>query len=551
MAEMLPAPVASLLRDAQGMWGRLSSTQKTILMVVGLGAVVILGFLANMARTPDYAVAFSGLKDDDAAAIVAKLKDSKTPYQLEQGTIKVPPSQVQEVRLQMAAQGLPQKGSNVGMELFNQPHLGVTEFAEKVNYQRALEGELSRTIGRLDAVDSARVHLVVPQPALFASQQKDATASVVLQLKPGRRLDAGQVQGITQLVAGSVEGLKPGNVTIMDSAGETLSGGGGADGARQTGSRTDVQHTLEDRVANDIRVMLARVVGPDRSIVRVNADLNWDQYESNTETYSPDQKAPQVRTERKVNETQSSSTGQAGGVPGADSNVPTYGGTTANGQGGAQSQRQDTTTTYELSKTVEKLTRAPGGVRRLSVAVALDSDVVNDPDQADAISKLVATAAGLDTTRGDVVTLTSLPFSTAADRRVGDSPDDLRMREFALSGARLLAMALGPLLVSLLLWRILKRDKRRLPAGPVINVEPLPVDETPALESGATEQAEATRELPIVEQRKRIAAAITAPQITEDEKQQIRLQEELTQIAKAEPVAVAQLVRSWLQEDRK
>ncbi len=128
------------------------------------------------------------------------------------------------------------------MELFNQPHLGVTEFAEKVNYQRALEGELSRTIGRLDAVDSARVHLVVPQPALFTSQQKEATASVVLQLKPGRRLDPSQIQGISSLVASSVEGLKPANVTIMDSAGATLSDGrGGADGARQMGSRADVQ----------------------------------------------------------------------------------------------------------------------------------------------------------------------------------------------------------------------------------------------------------------------------------------------------------------------
>src|SRR5919199_2128912 len=223
MTNMLPAPVSPLLRDAQGVWGRLTSAQKISLVgVVGV-VIVVLGLFANMARTPEYAVAFSGLRDEDAAAIVAKLKDSKTPYQLgDQGTIKVPPSQVQEVRLQMAAQGLPQKGSNVGMELFNQPHLGVTEFAEKVNYQRALEGELSRTIGRLDAVESARVHLVVPQPALFASQQRDAPASVGLQVKPGRRLDPGQIQGITQLVAGSVEGLKPANVAVMDSAGATL-----------------------------------------------------------------------------------------------------------------------------------------------------------------------------------------------------------------------------------------------------------------------------------------------------------------------------------------
>ncbi|HZR99615.1 MAG TPA: flagellar basal-body MS-ring/collar protein FliF [Chloroflexota bacterium] len=547
MSNLLPAPVSPLLRDAQGVWGRLSSAQKLTLAGVAAVVVLVLGVFANMARTPEYAVAFSGLRDDDAAAIVAKLKESKTPYQLEdRGTIKVPPAQVQEVRLQMAAQGLPQKGSNVGMELFNQPHLGVTEFAEKVNYQRALEGELSRTIGRLDAVDSARVHLVVPQPALFASQQKDATASVVLQLKPGRRLAPDQVQGITALVASSVEGLKPENVTVMDAAGVTLSDGrGGADGSRQMGSRADVQRSLEQRLENDIRAMLVRVAGPDRAIVRVSADLNWDQYEANTETYSPEAKAPQVRTERKITETQSSSNGQAGGVPGADSNIPTYAGTTAGANGNAQSQRQDTTTTYELSKTVEKLVRAPGGIRRLSVAVALDSDVVNDVDQADAISKLVATAAGLDTQRGDVVTLTSLPFSSANDRRVGESPDDARMREFVVTVARLLAMALGPLLVSLLLWRVLKRDKRTA-AGPVISVAPLSRDEAHALEAGHT------AELPLGEQRRRLQGGPAAvPQISEEEREQIRMQEELTQMAKSEPVAVAQLVRTWLQEDRK
>ncbi len=547
MSNLLPAPVSPLLRDAQGVWGRLSSAQKLTLAGVAAVVVLVLGVFANMARTPEYAVAFSGLRDDDAAAIVAKLKESKTPYQLEdRGTIKVPPAQVQEVRLQMAAQGLPQKGSNVGMELFNQPHLGVTEFAEKVNYQRALEGELSRTIGRLDAVDSARVHLVVPQPALFASQQKDATASVVLQLKPGRRLAPDQVQGITALVASSVEGLKPENVTVMDAAGVTLSDGrGGADGSRQMGSRADVQRSLEQRLENDIRAMLVRVAGPDRAIVRVSADLNWDQYEANTETYSPEAKAPQVRTERKITETQSSSNGQAGGVPGADSNIPTYAGTTAGANGNAQSQRQDTTTTYELSKTVEKLVRAPGGIRRLSVAVALDSDVVNDVDQADAISKLVATAAGLDTQRGDVVTLTSLPFSSANDRRVGESADDARMREFVVTVARLLAMALGPLLVSLLLWRVLKRDKRTA-AGPVISVAPLSRDEAHALEAGHT------AELPLGEQRRRLQGGPAAvPQISEEEREQIRMQEELTQMAKSEPVAVAQLVRTWLQEDRK
>jgi flagellar M-ring protein FliF len=312
------------------------------------------------------------------------------------------------------------------------------------------------------------------------------------------------------------------------------------------GGRADVQRSLEDRLESDIRAMLVRVAGPDRSLVRVSADLNWDQYEANTETFSPEAKAPQVRTERKVTESNASGNGGPGGVPGADSNVPSYTGTNAAANGGAQSQRQDTTTTYELSKTVEKLVRAPGGIRRLSVAVALDSDVVNDVDQADAISKLVATAAGLDTQRGDVVTLTSLPFSSLNDRRVGENPDDVRMREFVVTAARLLAMALGPLLVSLLLWRILKRDKRSAAGGPLISVSPLSVGQAHALEAGHT------AELPLGEAALRLhGGAAAVPQISEEEREQMRMQEELTEIAKSEPVAVAQLVRTWLQEDRR
>src|SRR6266511_101849 len=174
-------------REVQVLWQRLSSRQRMIVIGAAVGSVVVLAFFGNMARGTDYTNAFTGLKDDEAAAIVEKLKEKKIPYELPQsGTIRVPSSQVQEAKLVAAANGLPNQGSSVGFELFNQPHLGMTEFAEKINYQRALEGELARTISKLNAVDSARVHLVVPQPSLFVRDQKEATASVFVALKPGR-----------------------------------------------------------------------------------------------------------------------------------------------------------------------------------------------------------------------------------------------------------------------------------------------------------------------------------------------------------------------------
>lgn len=518
--------------DPRGSWAGLTRNQRISLVgVLGL-AVIVIGFFVNLARTPDYAVAFSSLSDEDAAAIVAKLKEAKIPYEVaERGTIRVPRGQAEEVRLMMAAQGLPSKGSSVGLELFSQPHFGMTEFAEKINYQRALEGELSRTISRLDAVESARVHLVIPEPSLFTRNQKETTASVVVQLKPGQRLDAAQVQGITQLVANSVEGLKPQNVTVMDTSGAMLSDGQAlTDPARQTGTRADVQRLLETRLASDVKTMLSQVIGPDKAVVRVNAELDWDQFESNSETYSPQQKAPQVRSQRQVSETTVGG-GPVGGVPGTDSNVPTYPSVQAGG-GQTQTERRDVTTNYELSKTVEKLVRAPGSIKRLSVAVALDSQVINDPAQADAISKLVATAAGLNPERGDVVTLTSMPFVASGGQAPAQVAEQARQREMLLTLLRLVALVVGPLLVALVIWIVLGRGRK-----PVVRAA---IPARPAVEAGR----QAPSKLP---SEQRAAELPSAPEDSETS----RIQKELTTLAQTDPAAVAQLIRTWMQEDHR
>ncbi len=528
---MLARPNTFAPRDLYDRWTLLPPGQRLLLIGVAGAALLVLAFFVNLARTPDYAVAFSNLRDADAAAIVAKLKESKIPYEVaERGTIKVPSAQVQEVRLLMAAQGLPQTGGSVGFELFNQPHLGLTEFSEKVNYQRALEGELSRTISRLDAVESARVHLVVPQPSVFAANQKEPTASVVLTLKPGRRLDAVQVQGITHLVAGSVEGLKPQNVTVMDATGAILSDGRAeGDPGRLTGTRADVQRALETRLEGDIVRMLGRVLGPEKVLVRVNADLDWDQYESNSETFSPNERPAQIRSQRELVESQTQGAERVGGAPGADSNVPTYPGAAGDTTGPTTAQRREMQTNYELSKTVERLVRAPGSIKRLSVAVALDSAALADPDQADAISRLVATAAGLDVSRGDVVTLTSLPFSPAAERPA--AAENTREREFVITVARLVAMILGPLLVVGLIGLMLGRS--RSSTRPSITVSTPPVPALP----GATPPLEA-----------RPAAPAFLPLTAEAQEEQ-RLTKELAGMVRADPAAVAQLVRTWMHED--
>ena len=288
MLAALPAP-----RDARGMWLSLSRNQRMALGFIGIAAIVVVLAFVTMSRPAEYQVAFANLRDEDAAAIATKLKEAKIPYELAEKAIKVPPAQVQEAKLLIASSGVVKQGGGAGFEIFAQPHFGLTEFAEKINYQRALEGELSRSIGRLDAVEAARVHVTLPEQSLFVSQKKDPTAATVVQLKAGRKLDEAQVQGIVQLISGSVEGLKADAITVMDTSGNVLSTKGGeSDPTRKQNTRTDVQRTLEQRLTEDVRMMLTPLVGQDKAVVRVNADLDWDQYESNAETFSPSQKVP-------------------------------------------------------------------------------------------------------------------------------------------------------------------------------------------------------------------------------------------------------------------
>ena len=524
MLAALPAP-----RDARGMWLSLSRNQRITLGMIAITAVVVLIGFVTLSRPSEYQVAFSNLKDEDAAAIVTKLKEAKIPYELaERGTIKVPGAQVQEVKLMVAASGAVKAGGGAGFEIFAQPHFGLTEFAEKINYQRALEGELSRSIGRIDAVEAARVHVTLPEQSLFVSQKKEPTAATVVQLKSGRKLDEAQVQGIVQLITGSVEGLKPESVTVMDASGNVLSQTGDAkDPTSKQNNRAEIQRTLEQRLTDEVKMMLMPLVGPDKAVVRVSADLDWDQYESNAETFSPSQKAPQVRSRREISESAAQGTASAGGVPGSQSNVPGYPAAGANQPGTAQNEKRDVTTNYELSRTVEKTVRTPGAVKRLNVAVALDSEVIADPAQADAISKLVATAAGLDTNRGDLVTLTSLPFSPTGAAKPAEVAEQARQRELMLSVARMVAMVLGPLLVVGMIWLVLRRNRPKLERLEIKDV----TDKSKEAKALTPEQL----------------SALPSPTV---DPEQARIEKELVRIAKNDPAMMAGLIRTWMAEDK-
>src|SRR6266702_3647754 len=374
-----------VLQPLQRLLRGLSSIQRIGLGVVAAALVGLVIVVSTVGHGADSAIAFSGLSTDDEAAVVIKLKDAKIPYDLaDGGIIRVPSGQVQDARLATAGMGLSGKpATGSGFELFNQPSFGQTEFTQKVNYQRALENELARSIDQMDAVDSSRVHLVMPQQSLFASQQKDTTASVILKLKPGRHLDSAQSRSISNLIAGSVEGLKPQNLTIVDVNGNTLTPDDGVSSSTGlTSKQLEAQRSYETTTERNLQAMLDRVLGSGKATVRVAAVMNWDQTEQTSETFTPgDPNLPQVRTTHAISESTAPGAAAVGGVPGAASNngaVPTYQGGTGTGGG---TTKTDTDTTFELNKSVKKVVTAPGSLSRLSVSVMVDDDT-NNPNPA-------------------------------------------------------------------------------------------------------------------------------------------------------------------------
>jgi flagellar M-ring protein FliF len=543
-----------VLLPLRRVWSGLNRTQQ-----IGLGAILValvgvLVFVSTVGHGSDTAVAFSGLSNDEEAAIVAKLKDAKIPYTLKDGgTIVVPTAQVQDAKLVTAGMGLNgQPGSGSGFELFNQPAFGQTEFTQKVNYQRALETELERSINQMAAVDSSRVHLVIPEQTLFASQQQPTTASIMLKLKPGRHLDSAQARSISNLVAGSVQGLKPQNLTIVDVNGNTLtpddsSSAGPSSGL--TGKQLDTQRSYESTTERNLQAMLDNVLGAGKASVRVSAVMNWDQVEQTDETYTPnDPTQTPVLTNHSITENGAAGTA-LGGVPGAASNngsVPTYQGST--GASGPTS-RTDTETTYQLNKSTQKTVRAPGAVTRLSVSVMLDDDP-NNPNTAlqQSVQDAVNAAAGIDPTRGDVLTVTALPFNRQDFLTQQAAMNDATQKEQLMGYLHLAALALGPLVMLGLLFFIFKRGRKKQVVEVVDAAaasEPNPLN-LPALVEAADPAAPVAPAAGGKAQR----LGGVGQAIVEDP-QKVYIRDQVQTLGKSNPATVAQLIQTWLDEDRR
>ncbi|WP_136807897.1 flagellar basal-body MS-ring/collar protein FliF [Desulfosediminicola flagellatus] len=401
--------VIQLVRD----WplSRKIATGAVILISIILFAILII-----QARIADQQLLYANLSEKDAASVVSWLKAQRINYTLKNGgrNIWVPADKIYETRLDLAANGLPNGGS-VGFEVFDNQSFALTDYVQKVNYTRALQGELARTITSLDPVESTRVHLALPEKRLFKAQQKKATASVIVTLLAGRTLDTEQVKGILHLVSGSITGLEPENVKVIDSNGMVLEAEESKKDQLLSVDMLAFQQEVEHRMEMRAQDLLDKTMGKNKAMVRVTAALDFSKVEKTEELY--DAEEPVIRSEQI--ESQSSGTQTTGGIPGVQSNL--QGNSGEAGSNIPPSNRNSRITNYEISKTISRIVNPIGTVTQLSVSVLVadktetdeEGNVKNIPltvDELNSIENMVSAALGLSTQRGDQINVLSMPF---------------------------------------------------------------------------------------------------------------------------------------------
>ena len=399
--------------------------------MVGMVAVLsIMGFgtLIMISNRIDYKPLFANLSNEDAGEIVKKLKEQKVSYRIaaDGKAILVPTDKVYDLRISLASDGLPQ-GGGVGFEIFDRKNFGVTEFVQKLNYQRALQGELARTIMQISGVEHARVHLAIPDKSLFKDKEKPPTASIVLQMKSGRLVRESEVQGIVHLVASSVEGMDPEQVTVLDSRGKVMSRTGSADvTGKMTNSMMETQRGFEKNLEDRLQSLLDKAVGSGKSVARVSTVLNFNQVEKVEERYDPNAKV--IRSEQRMEQKDGTSV-TASGIPGVQSSIGKANATPSTAGG---SSKRDETLNYEINRSSSKIIEPVGTLSKLSVAILVDGKYEagavtksgqpakakyspRSPEELQKIEALVKSAVGYNGDRGDQLTVVNIPFQETGD----------------------------------------------------------------------------------------------------------------------------------------
>lgn len=513
-----------LWQQVSDFWLSRSRAQKIKISLSAFFMIGAISFLIFLLNRPTYAPLYVNLDARDAGDIVKKLDDAKIAYKLEDGgrSILVDPKQVYKTRIMLAQEGLPKGGVMDFSDVFNKTKLGTTDWERQLQYNQALQGELTRTIEEMEEVDSARIHIVQPEKSLFieTGSKSEPSAAVFLKLKPGAQITEEEIKGIINLISHSVEGMKPENVTVIDNYGRVLSNiplSQDENANEVVNSQLTIQNNFQKQLQASVQSLLEQVFGPGNVVVRVSAKLNFDKKIVENKLFSPVNKDTGEGILRSVQDLREHFAGTGnvpGGVPGVDTNVPGY---QQVNPGNSEYQKSDVTKNYEINESHENLTVAPGAVDKLTVSVVVNR-TLNDNDK-DAISRLVGNAIGYDPQR-DQISVEGMTFNNDLVTAMTNEMNNLKQqranqRNLILIGTGLLTAILFGTYGFITVRRRRKREEERI----------------------ARELAEAQE----------AAAQQAASQTTETTRNDVYAS--IEKLARRKPEDVARLLKTWLNED--
>lgn len=530
-----------------GIFNKLTLQQR--LMIGGIFAimVVMLGFVFLVMNEPNYTTLYTNLSSDDASKVIDYLNGQKIQYKLDAGqTISVPENQIYEVRIALAGRGVPSSGI-IGYEVFDQNTMGMSEFMQKLNFKRALEGEISKTVMEMRGIESARINIVFPEKSIFKQEQKEPTASVAL--KTSRMISQNNISAITHLVSSSVEGLSPEKVTIVDSQGRLLTKQieeSGIDAAN--GRQYEVKSEVENYLAGKAQGILDKVVGYGNSDVKVNVELDFTQIEKENTTFDPD---GQVAVSEQTVKTENS------GVSTVDSNL---------------TSSENSLTNYNISKSVERVIQGSGNIRRITVAAVINGveQTIQNEDGStqtsfqprpqttiDQLTRIVSQAVGVDNTRNDQISIVSIPFDSQITEEPVFEESPLGNIDEIIQLVMMLVGAIAAMLIIKQLMTKLKNEKIMIGtvAGGGFTEEAFSdlLPQTSGGQAGGGQISSGTQaglQQKINKKRREMVQVGDIEDEISDEAVMKRLEsEKIINYVQKNPTEAAKLINSWLRED--
>jgi flagellar M-ring protein FliF len=462
--------LSQLGRQLAGIWKQLGLNQRISIVVTGVAVLAGILAIGVWSSRTDYALLYGGLDEAESSKVLSALSESKVPYEIRgDGSIVVPRNKVHEVRAQLAGKGVP-RGEGIGFELLDAPNFGLSDFVQRANYTRALQGELARTISQMDQVDGARVSLVMPENRLLAGTQQKPTASVLVKVKGSGPLPPSTVASIRLVVANAVEGLQVNNVSVVDNLGNVLSDNQDDSVAGLSNNQLSARKNLEQYLSRKAEGMLEQVLGSRQAVVRVAAEINWDTVTRFEEKFDPEGQV--IRQSTVDDENVESGAPATGGQPGMQANANSDTNSLASGMNNSKTKKKTTTSQYEINRTVSNLMQSAGAVDRLSAAVFVAQRfegagtarkvVQRTPEELQKLRRIVQSALGIqenDPTRADQITLEEIAFN---EEPLIELTRRLDEQQSWLKYADLVQKALPPLLglaVMFLFWRSYKKSQ--------------------------------------------------------------------------------------------